>query len=402
MAVEGTVSLTYAGAATAIRGARSRLPSPMTTPPAIPRGKDGVVVGRSSISWVDGQLGNLVSRGFDVRALVPGVPYESIVHLLLYGEPPGRDPSPEVLAELERRRGPSPELERLADALPPTLPPLEAMRTLISLMGDGHYGYPPTRDDGFDLIARLPLLFTRYYRRARGLPAARPDRTGSQVAIYLERLLGREPEPAKVRALEGYFDLLADHGMNASTFALCITISTESDLFSAATAALGVLKGPRHGGAPSLVIDMLDQIGTPDRAADWVRGRLARKELLYGFGHRVYKVEDPRSELLHRLAKEVGDPDRLRLAETVETAALAALRESRPGAKIYTNVEFYAAILLEATGVPPDCFTPTFALARTAGWAAHALEQVEGNRVMRPDVVYDGPPPGRAWPRPLG
>lgn len=367
-----------------------------------PRGLDGTIVGRSAISWVDGALGNLVYRGFDVRALVPGVPYESVAHLLLFGEPPSRDPSPEVVQALEARRALPPELLRMVDGLPPRIPPLEAMRTLISLMGDGQYGYPPRREDGFDLIARLPLLFTRYIRRSHDLPLAEPAPASSHVAIYLEQLLGVEPDPRKVLALEGYFDLLADHGMNASTFALCIAISTESDLMSAATAAMSVLKGPRHGGAPSLVIDMLDEIGTPERASAWVRERLARKGLLYGFGHRVYKVEDPRSELLHALAKEVGDPTRVALAETVERVALEALRESRPGARIYTNVEFYAALLLEAVGIPSDCFTATFALARTTGWTAHALEQVEGNRVMRPDVVYDGPPPGRTWPRPRG
>lgn len=369
---------------------------------ALPRGLDGTIVGRSSISWVDGQLGNLVYRGFDIAALVPGVPYESVVHLLLYGEPPSRDPSPEVVEALAARRALPRELVRTVDSLPPKIPPLEAMRTLISLLGDGRYGYPPRREDGFDLIARLPLLFTRYIRRSNGLPPADPPPESSHVAIYLEQLLGRVPDPRKVRALEGYFDLLADHGMNASTFALCIAISTESDLMSAATAALSVLKGPRHGGAPSLVIDMLDAIGTPERAGPWVRERLARKELLYGFGHRVYKVEDPRSELLHQLAKEVGDPVRIALAEAVEREALQAFREARPTARIYTNVEFYAATLLEAVGIPPECFTATFALARTAGWSAHALEQVEGNRVIRPDVLYDGPAPGRSWPRPRG
>lgn len=371
----------------------------MPEPLVAPRGLDGVIVGRSAISLVDGQRGNLVYRGFDIRELVPGVPYESVVHLLLTGDPPERDPSPMVAAALEARRELPAGLLRLVDALPPGLPPLEAMRTLISLMGDGSYRYPPTPEDGWDLIARLPSLFTHYLRRSRGLnPSAQVAGRG-HVARYLGQLRAEEPAPEKVRALEGYFDLLADHGMNASTFALCIAISTESDLMSAATAALSVLKGPRHGGAPSLVIEMLDAVGTPDRAAEWVHERLDRKGLLYGFGHRVYKVEDPRSELLHRLARSVGDPDRIRLAEKVEQVALHALRERRPSARIYTNVEFYAAVLLEAVGIPPDCFTATFALARTAGWVAHALEQMDGNRVVRPDVVYDGPAPGRVWPR---
>lgn len=373
----------------------------MNEPVHAPPGLDGVLVGRSGLCRVDGTAGTLIYRGFDIAELVPGVPYESIVHLLLYGDPPGRDPSPEVASALAERRVLPAGLLAGVDALSPEFPPLEAVRTLLSMMGDGRYGYPPRIEDGFDLIARLPLLFTRYYRRARGLPVHEPPRDGSHVGIFLEQLLGRPPDPRKVAALEGYFDLLAEHGMNASTFALCVAVSTESDLLSAATAAMSVLKGARHGGAPGLVVDMLNRIGTPDRAPAWIDERLERKELLYGFGHRVYKVEDPRSEILHRLAREVGDPSRIALAEAVERHALDALRRRRPSARVYTNVEFYGAVLLEAVGIPPECFTVAFALARTAGWSAHALEQVEGNRVMRPDVVYDGPAAGRRWPRPL-
>lgn len=366
----------------------------------VAKGLDDVLVGRSAISLVDGEVGNLVYRGFTIQELVPGTPYESVVHLLLYGEPPSADPSPEVSHALRERRRLAPDEFAVADALPTGLPPLEAMRTILSAMGTGRYGYPPTLEDGFDLIARLPILFTRYVRRSRGLPPAPSPSEGSHVAMYLQQLFAEDPDPRKVRALEGYFDLLADHGMNASTFALCIAVSTESDLMSAATGALGVLKGPRHGGAPSLVLDMLDSIRSPDTAGAWVEGRLDRKELLFGFGHRVYKTDDPRSALLHALAREIADPARLRLAEEVERVALAALRRRRPNARIYTNVEFYAALLLEAVGLPRECFTPTFALARTAGWAAHAIEQSVGNRVIRPDVLYDGPPAGRSWPRP--
>ncbi|MGI0055175.1 MAG: citrate/2-methylcitrate synthase [Thermoplasmata archaeon] len=365
----------------------------------VAKGLDDVIVGRSAISLVDGEAGSLVYRGFDLPELVPGTPYESIVHLLLFGDPPSADPAPDVGEELAQRRRLAAEAFTVVDALPIDLPPLEAMRTILSSMGHGRYGYPPTPSDGYDLIARLPILFARYVRRTHGLAAAPIVDGLSQVETYLQQLFGKEPTSAQVRALEGYFDMLADHGMNASTFALCIAISTESDLISAATAALGVLKGPRHGGAPSLVLDMLDAIGAPEHAPRWIEERLDRKELLFGFGHRVYKTDDPRSILLHQLAREIADPARLRLAEAVESAALAALRRRRPQARIYTNVEFYAGVLLEAVGLTRACFTPTFAIARTAGWSAHAIEQSIGNRVIRPDVLYDGPAPGRRWPR---
>jgi len=372
----------------------------MSEPERASAGLEGVVAGRSSITWVGGETSDLVYRGFDVRELVPGVPYESVAHLLLFGEPPSSDPSPEVRAALAGARDPPTEVLTATDALAPGLPPLEALRTVLSLLGDGSWGYPPRLEDGFRLIAQSPVLFARHVRRAQGLPPVAPRPDLGQVANYLWMLRGVEPEARKVRALEAYFDLLADHGMNASTFVLRIAISTHSDLASAATGALGTLKGPLHGGAPSRVVEMLDAIGRPDRADPWIRDRLAARELLFGFGHRAYKSEDPRGLLLHELARGVADPVRLRLAETVEQAGLAALRAAHPRARIFANVEFYSAVVLEAIGLPPELFTPTFALARTVGWTAHALEQAGENRLIRPDVEYVGPSKGRRWPRP--
>ncbi len=373
----------------------------MPDAPRLSKGLDDVVVGRSTVTWVGGETGDLVYRGFDVRDLVPGVPYESIVHLLLYGEPPSADPSREVGRELAARRDAPAPVERVVDALPAGLPPLEALRTILSALGDGRFGYPPTLEEGFGLIARTPTLLARYVRRSRGAAPIPPRPDLGHAANYLWMLQGDAPDPRKVAALEGYLDLLADHGMNASTFALRIVISTQSDLASAATAALAALKGPVHGGAPSRVSDMLDAIGSPDRAAGWIADRLARKEVLYGFGHRAYKTEDPRAVVLHRIARGVADPHRLRLAEEVERVALEALHRAKPGARLFTNVEYYSAVVLEAVGLPREMFTPTFAVARTAGWTAHALEQASDNRLIRPDVEYVGPPKGRVWPRAL-
>ncbi len=373
----------------------------MPPSPHFSKGLDDVIVGKSQISYVGGETGELVFRGFDVRDLVPGVPYESVVHLLLHGGPPDSDPSPEVLRALGAARDVPASLERLVDALPPALPPLEALRTILSSLGDGSYEYPPTLEQGFRLIARAPVLLARHVRRSQGLAPVPPRPELSHAANYLWMLSGQEPLPARVRALEGYFDLLADHGMNASTFALCVAISTQTDLVSAATAAFGTLKGPVHGGAPARVIEMLDAIGREELAEAWIRERLARRQVLFGFGHRAYKTEDPRGLILHGLAPTVAAPERLALAEGVERTALRALREARPGARLYTNVEYYSAVVLEGIGLPPELFTPTFALARTAGWTAHAIEQAGDNRLMRPDVEYVGPAPGRKWPRPL-
>jgi citrate synthase len=369
--------------------------------PHVSKGLDDVIVGQSKIAWVGGETGDLVYRGFDVRTLVPGVPYESIVHLLLHGEPPAEDPSRSVVDALRPyRRVPDP-LERAVDALPPGLPPMEALRTIISLLGDGSFSYPPTLDQGYRLIAATPVLLARYVRRSAGGAPVPPRDDLGHAANYLWMLSGELPSPSRAAALDGYLDLLADHGMNASTFALRVAISTQSDLISGATAAVGTLKGPVHGGAPSRVADMLDAIGSADRADAWISERLARKEVLYGFGHRAYKTDDPRGLVLHGLAKQVADPKRLALAEAVEATALAALRAAKPGARLYTNVEYYSAVVLEAVGLPRSLFTPTFAVARTVGWAAHAIEQSTDNRLMRPDVEYIGPAKGRVWPRPL-
>lgn len=374
---------------------------PAVTPARVSKGLDDVVVGQSEVSWVGGTTGDLVYRGFDVRTLVPGVPYESIVHLLLYGDPPAVDPSREVAVALRANRTPSATAERVVDVLPKELPPLEALRTILSSLGDGSFGYPPTLDEGFRLIAQTPVLLTRFVRRSHGEAPISPRPELSHAANYLWMLSGSEPAPERVRALEGYLCLLADHGMNASTFALRVAISTHSDLISAATAALATLKGPLHGGAPSRVSEMLDAIGTPERADEWIRERLERRELLFGFGHRAYKTEDPRGVVLHRIARSVADPARFELAEAVERAALSALRKARPDARLFTNVEYYSALVLEAVGLPREMFTPTFAVARTAGWTAHALEQAADNRLIRPDVEYVGPAKGREWPRPV-
>lgn len=227
-------------------------------------GLEGVVAGRSSITWVGGETSNLVYRGYDARALATGVPYESVAHLLLLGEPPSADPSPELARSLRGAREVPPPTVTAADALAPGLPPLEALRTILSLLGDGSWGYPPKLEEGYRLIAQAPVLLARHVRRANGREPLAPRGDLGHVANYLWMLTGEEPTAARVRALEAYFDLLADHGMNASTFVLRIAISTHSDLASAATAALATLKGPLHGGAPSRVVEMLDGVGAPE------------------------------------------------------------------------------------------------------------------------------------------
>ena len=363
-----------------------------------PKGLEHVVLGQSSITLVAGETGGLTYRGFDLDEVVGKASYEALVHLLLRGEPPSASELVGLRSDLARRRTIGGSLASLADAMPPELPALDALRTAVSGMAGPSFSYPPTLDQGLELIAKAPTLLTRIVRRRAGAPPVEPDPSLGHVANYLYMLTGTHPSDTAVSALESYFLMLADHGMNASTFALRVALSTNADLLAGASAGLATLQGPLHGGAPAKVSDMLDAIGSPEAAATWIDAALARKERLMGFGHRAYKTEDPRAVLLHRVARATASPDRLRLAETVEAAAIAALRRERPGQRLYVNVEYWGAVVLEAAGLPRELFTPTFALARTAGWTAHALEQASDNRLIRPEVEYTGPAPGRRWP----
>lgn len=364
-------------------------------------GLDDVLVGRSSISLVAGETGGLVLRGYPIQEVVPGTTYEAAVHLLLRGHPPEEARPEEIRSALGQRRVLDRATETLADGLPSDRAPLDALRTLVSAVGDARYPYPATEAQGLSLVGAVPTMLARFVRRSRGLEPVAPDPRRPHAEDYLRMLTGSVPDVAKVHALEDYLVLLADHGMNASTFALRVVLSTNSDLVSGFTAAIGALKGPAHGGAPAKVSDMLDAVGDPSEAESWVKATLARGDRLFGFGHRAYKAEDPRGLVLHRIARTVADRRRFELAEAVERAALDALRREKPGRRLFTNVEFYSAVVLEAVGLSRDLFTPTFAVARTTGWTAHALEQVAANRLMRPDVEYTGVTDGR-WPLPRG
>jgi citrate synthase len=281
------------------------------------------------------------------------------------------------------------------DALDPdllALTPIEAMRALAARLADGN---------DLALALRLlaaPAVFTAaVIRRQESLPPVAPDGTLGHAADILRMIRGEPAAAAEVAALDAYLVTVADHGLNASTFAARVVASTRAGLASAVLAGISALKGPLHGGAPGPVIEMLDEIGSADNARAWLDAALDRGDRLMGFGHRVYKVRDPRADALKRATRALGEgsnvlPGRLALAEAVETAALAALRERKPNRSLQTNVELYTALLLEALAIPAGAFTCVFAMGRTAGWIAHAREQVAGGRLMRPQSLYVGPP----------
>jgi citrate synthase len=258
--------------------------------------------------------------------------------------------------------------------------------------------------DGDDLAVALrliaaPAVFTpAVSRRKQGLDAIAPDPKLGHAADVLRMIKGHAAAPAEVDALNAYLVTVCDHGLNASTFAARVVASTLAGLTSAAVAGISALKGPLHGGAPGPVIEMLDAIGRPENAKAWLKAALDRGDRLMGFGHRVYRVRDPRADALKRAVKTLGEgsnslPGRLAFAEAVETAALAVLKERKPNRSLQTNVELYTALMLEALAFPPDAFTCVFAIGRVAGWIAHAREQVEGGRLIRPQSVYIGPAP---------
>jgi citrate synthase len=271
---------------------------------------------------------------------------------------------------------------------------MDALRTGLSALGavdHRQFDDVPDLDEAIAIAARFPGILAAYFRVRSGQEPVTPKAGHNTAQSYLYQLFGNEPEERHWKPLDTYLVLLADHGMNASTFTARVIASTQSDLISALTGAVGALKGPLHGGAPSKVLDMLNAIGSADNVDAWLTNALDKGERLMGFGHRVYKAEDPRAEILRDMAETASDPKVFRLSKLTEDRALAMLNERKPGRRLYTNVEFYSAGVLAAVGLPGDMFTPTFAVSRSVGWSAHVLEQVSNNRLIRPQSQFVGP-----------
>jgi citrate synthase len=365
------------------------------------QGLEGVVAATTRLSSVDGAAGVLLLAGFPVEELAPHATCEEVVWLLWHGDLP----TPEELAAFRRRlaerRGvPAETIELLRAAARRRVPAMDALRmaagTLSLVSGAGS----DPQNDAVLLVAAFPTLVAAYQRLLRGEEPLAPRRELGQAANCLFMLDGAEPDAERVRGLETYLNTVSDHGLNASTFTARVIVSTRSDLISAITGAVGALKGPLHGGAPGPALDMVFAIGTAERAEGLLREKLARGERLMGFGHRVYRVRDPRADVLaaaaERFYRRGGDQALYDLARAVEATALRLLRERKPDRPLDTNVEFYTALLLHGLGFPSDLFTPLFAVGRVAGWTAHALEQLATGRLIRPESEYVGET-GRRW-----
>jgi len=360
----------------------------------VTEGLEDVIAAETVLSEVDGLAGRLIIRGRSLDDLAGRTSFEEAARLLFDGF--FEDLPADLARPLGQARVAVFEEVAALDARLLRRSPIEAMRALTARLADG---------DDLETALRLlaaPAVFTAAVVRAQagGKPVA-PDAALGHAADILRMMRGRPADPAQAAALDTYLVTVCDHGLNASTFAARVVASTRAGLTSAVLAGISALKGPLHGGAPGPVIDMLDGIGAPENARAWIEAALDRGDRLMGFGHRIYRVRDPRAGALKAAVRRMGEggaalPGRLAFAEAVEAAALAILRERKPDRALDTNVEFYTALLLEALAFPPSAFTCVFAMGRVAGWVAHAREQLAGGRLIRPQSRYVGPAPRKA------
>ncbi len=373
----------------------------------VPRGLAGVVVTDTEIGDVRGLEGFYHYRQYSAVELAQTRGFEDVWHLLVHGDLPDAAQRAEFASRTAA-------LRRLPDEVRAVLPaiaaasggsgPLAGMRTALSLLGAAK-GFRPVDDidaserrrDTVAAAAAVPTLLTALHRLGRGLDPVEPRDDLSYAANYLYMLTGSEPDAARARAVEQYLISTIDHGFNASTFTARVIASTGADVAACLVGAVGALSGPLHGGAPSRALDTLDAIGTPDRIDPWIRERVLAGDRIMGFGHAVYRTEDPRSRMLREVAQGFGGP-RVEFAVEVERRVEEILAELKPGRELHTNVEFYAGVVMELCGLPREMFTPTFAAARVVGWSANILEQAEDRKIIRPVARYVGLPAPQAVP----
>ncbi len=372
-------------------------------PTVVDRGLEGVVVGSTQLSNVEGAVGRLTYRGYDIDDLAPNATFEEIVHLLLYGHLPNRHELEMLKRELGSRRSlPEPLISSMQN-VPKTAWPMDVLRTVVSGLGlfspvNAHGEHLSDVHTAIELIAKMPTIVAAWDRIRRGLNPVDPRADLSQAANFLYMRSGKVPHAIEADALDTYFVLLADHSYNASTFAARVTASTRADVYASVTAALATLQGDLHGGAASASYHTLTEVKVPENAERYVREALARNERIMGMGHREYKVRDPRARHLEAMARKLseheGNSHWYQIAHRLEEASRKVLLEKKPDNTIYANVDFYTAPVLADLGIPGDEFTCLFACGRIAGWTGHILEQLADNRLIRPQATYDGPAPG--------
>jgi citrate synthase len=356
-------------------------------------GLEGVVAGETRLSRIDGEAGELVIAGFPVDELATRATFEETLFLLYEDRLPTPEERESLRADLAANRA-LPE-EALAAVRATAETGGDAMDALRAAAGAAHIDHEDgdPEADALRAVAVLPTAAAAYWRYHEGEEPLAPDPDLRHAADYLRMLTGEAPAERAVRGIETYLNAVVDHGFNASTFTARAIVSTESDVLSGVTGAIGALKGPLHGGAPGPVLDMLESVHDSGDPEGWVRERLDAGERLMGFGHRVYRVRDPRAAVLSSAAEQFYEGDDLGFFDSAtefESVARDLLREHKPDHRLDTNVEFYTAVLHAGIGIPRALFTATFAVGRAGGWTAHALEQLENNRIVRPRARYVG------------
>ena len=354
-----------------------------------PIGLDGIPAAETGLSHVDGAQGELIIAGERVGELARTTSFEGVTARLWgvgNGQPIGEAAVRAALGSARERA-----FARLPQLLAATseLSIVDGVRAGIAALRS-----EPGLGDEATIVGAIPVIAGALIQRSRNAAPLPPDPTLGHAADTLAMVHGRKPTARAAAALDAYLVTVSDHGMNASTFATRVVASTQADLFAAVTAGYCALTGPLHGGAPEPVLEMLDAIGTPERIKPWIDAALARGERLMGFGHRIYRVRDPRADVLKATVEQLAEAGvDLPFASAVEAYAREALRREKPNRPLETNVEFFTAILLDALAIPRQAFTPVFAAARAAGWTAHAREHQRTGRLLRPSSVYVGPKP---------
>jgi citrate synthase len=378
----------------------------VNAPYEAPAGLAGVSVARTKVSDVLGREGFYHYRGYNAVDIARRGRVEDAWHLLLRGELPAKQERAEFARQTAAWRQLPDGVAELLPAIARQSPPgsLASLRTAISLAAQA-LGCRPWTDQREEetatqaarLSALMPVLAAALFRLASGLEMIQPRADLGYSANYLYMITGEEPDDRSRYAVERYLMLTIDHGFNNSTFTSRVIASSGADLGAVVAGALGALSGPFHGGAPARVFDMLDAIGSPENAEPWLRHAIEHGDKLMGFGHRIYKTIDPRSQLLHEVARELHS-ERVEFSEIVEKTAVELLAELKPGRELYANVEFYAGVVLEAASLPREMFSATFACSRIIGWMANVLEQIGDNRIFRPLARYEGPEAPREFP----
>ncbi len=364
----------------------------------IAKGLEGIIVAQTRKSKVDGTGGRLIYNGYDIVDLAAKATFEEVIYLLWHDKLPTQAELDDLRSDLAANSDLPPQLVDLMRVFPKDSHPMNVLRTFVSAVGT----FDPESEDtspkgnikkALRLTAVMPTVVAAWDRLRNGQEPVASRKNLSIAANFLYMLKGTEPEQIAVEAINTYLVLLADHGMNASTFSARVTTSTQSDLYSAITTAIGTLKGPAHGGAGEKAMEQFIEVGSPDNTEAWFDQAMSSGRRIMGIGHRVYKTDDPRAKILREWARKLGeqrgDTRYFEIASRLEQKARAHPHFIERD--LHANVDYYSALVLYEVGIPIDLFTPLFAISRIAGWTANVIEQWSDNRLIRPQVQYVGP-----------